>query len=108
MISPLCELPCNGVSYAFQLTGHATESNEKNIFAVSYERLTSISAYIHDRNEIPTAIPMFSRSGNTTEVLRRMPDLENIDIAVGTSLLLCIEAETYVISNLLPVIGSHL
>jgi len=42
MISPLGELPCNGVSYRpiykFQLTGYATESNEKrNIFAVLCE-----------------------------------------------------------------------
>jgi len=38
--------------------------------------ITHISAYIHERNEIPMAIPMFSRSGNTTEVLRRMPDVQ--------------------------------
>jgi len=30
----------------------------------------SVSAHIQDRNEILIAITMFSRSGNTTEVLR--------------------------------------
>jgi len=37
-----------------------------------------------------------------------LPDLENIGIAVGNSLLSCTEAEIYVISYLLPVNGSHL
>jgi len=37
--------------------------------------ITYISASIHDSNEITTAIPMFSRSGNTNELLRRMPDV---------------------------------
>jgi len=37
-----------------------------------------------------------------------MPDLENMGIAVGISLLLCIEAEIYAISYILPVVGSHL
>jgi len=37
-----------------------------------------------------------------------LPDLENMGIAFGISLLSCIEAEIYVNSYLLPVIGSHL
>jgi len=37
--------------------------------------ITHISASIHDRNEIPTAIPMFSRSGDTTKLLRRLSDV---------------------------------
>jgi len=37
-----------------------------------------------------------------------LPDLENIGIAVGSSLLSCMEAEIYAISYLLPVNGSHL
>jgi len=37
--------------------------------------ITQISASIHDRNEIPTAIPMFSRSGDTTKLLRRLSDV---------------------------------
>jgi len=45
----------------------------------SIYEITRISAYIHDRNEIPTAIPMFTRSGNTSEVLRRMPDIRTGD-----------------------------
>jgi len=36
------------------------------------------------------------------------PDLENMGIAVGISLLSCIEAEIYVISYLLPVNCSHI
>jgi len=36
------------------------------------------------------------------------PDLENMGIAVGISLLSCIEVKIYVISYLLPVNGSHL
>jgi len=47
----LSELPCNGVSYrpiyTFQLTGYATESNEKNIFAVLCERLTPLTTFIN-------------------------------------------------------------
>jgi len=31
--------------------------------------------YIHDSNEIPTAIPMLSRSGDTTKLLRRLSDV---------------------------------
>jgi len=38
-------------------------------------KLSHISASIHDRNEIPTAILMFSRSGNMTRVLTRMTDV---------------------------------
>jgi len=45
---------------------------------ISHE-ISHILAYIHDRNEIQTAIPMFSRSGNTTEVLRKMPDIRIAD-----------------------------
>ena len=37
-----------------------------------------------------------------------LPDSENLGIAVVISLLLCIEAEIYVISVLLPVNGLHL
>jgi len=37
-----------------------------------------------------------------------LPDLKNMGIAVGISLLSCIEAEIYVISYLLPVNDSHL
>jgi len=36
---------------------------------------TRIFGCVLNNNEIPTAMPMFSRSGNTTEVLRRMPDV---------------------------------
>jgi len=36
---------------------------------------TCIFGYARNSNEIPTAIPMFSTPGNTTEVLRRMPDV---------------------------------
>jgi len=34
-----------------------------------------------------------------------LPDLENMGIAVRISLILCIEAEIYIISYLRPVIG---
>jgi len=37
--------------------------------------ITYNSASIHDINEIPTAAPMFSTSGNTIRLLRRMLDL---------------------------------
>ena len=37
--------------------------------------ITHISACIHDRNEIPTAIPMFSGSGYTIKLLRILPDM---------------------------------
>ena len=37
-----------------------------------------------------------------------LPDSENMGIAVGISLLSCIEAEIYVMSVLLPVNGRHL
>jgi len=47
----------------------------------------------------------------TSDILRStsvvLSDLENIGIAVGISLLSCMEAEIYVISYLLPVNGSH-
>jgi len=36
---------------------------------------TCIFGCVRNSNEIPTAKPMFSMSGNTTEVLRRMPDV---------------------------------
>jgi len=36
---------------------------------------TCIFGYVRNSNEIPTATPMFSRSGSKTEVLRRMPDV---------------------------------
>jgi len=39
--------------------------------------------------------------------LIRLPDLENMGIAIGIPLLSCIEAEIYVISYLLPINGSH-
>jgi len=49
---------------------------------------------------------------HTSGILRStsvvLPDLENIGIAVGISLVSCMEAEIYVISYLLPVNGSHL
>jgi len=35
-------------------------------------------------------------------------NVENMGVAIGISLPLCIEAEIYVISYLLPVIDSHL
>jgi len=37
-----------------------------------------------------------------------LPDPGNMGVAVGMSMLLCIRAEIYVISNLLPVNGHHL
>ena len=37
-----------------------------------------------------------------------LPDPENMGIAVGISLLTCIQAEAYVISYVLPVNGCHL
>ena len=37
-----------------------------------------------------------------------LSDLENMGIAVGNSLLKCIEAEIYVISFLLPINDHHL
>jgi len=37
--------------------------------------ITYISASIHDSNEIPTAIPMFLRSGDTNKLLRRLSDV---------------------------------
>jgi len=33
--------------YTFQLTGYATESNEKNIFAVLCEGLTPLTTFIN-------------------------------------------------------------
>jgi len=36
---------------------------------------TCIFSSVRNSNEIPTAMPMFSRSGNTTKVLRRMSDV---------------------------------
>jgi len=46
----------------------------------------------------------------TSEILRSsligLPDLENMGIAVGISLLSCIEAETYVISYLLRLMAA--
>jgi len=33
--------------YAFQLTGYATESNEKNVFPVLGERLTPLTTFIN-------------------------------------------------------------
>jgi len=41
-------------------------------FLYTIYEITFISASIHDSNEIPTAIPMFSRSGDTTKLLRRL------------------------------------
>jgi len=40
-----------------------------------YIYYTCIFGYVRNRNEIPMVMPTFSRSGNTTEVLRRMPDV---------------------------------
>ena len=37
--------------------------------------ITQIWASMHDRNEIPTAISMFSGSGNKTRLLQRLPDV---------------------------------
>jgi len=36
---------------------------------------TCMFGCVRNSNKIPAAMPMFSRSGNTTEVLRRMPDV---------------------------------
>jgi len=36
---------------------------------------TCIFGGVRNSNKIPTTMPMFSRSGNTTEILRRMPDV---------------------------------
>jgi len=41
----------------------------------SWNGITYISAFVHDINEIPTAVPMFSTSGNTIWLLRRMLDV---------------------------------
>ena len=46
-------------------------------------------------------------SGSARSSLVVLPDLENMGMAVGSSLLSCIEAETYVISRPLPVNGRH-
>jgi len=45
--------------------------------------ITFISASIHDSNEIPTVIPMFSTLGNTIRLLRRMLDMVMGDIEDG-------------------------
>ena len=47
-------------------------------------------------------------SDSITTSLFVLPDPENMDIALEISLLLCIEAEIYVMSFLLPVNGRHL
>jgi len=36
---------------------------------------TRIFSCVLNNNEIPTAMPVILRSGNTTEVLRRMPNV---------------------------------
>ena len=46
-------------------------------------------------------------SGSARSSLVVLPDLENMGMAVGSSLLSCIEAETYVISHPLPVNVRH-
>ena len=109
----------------------------------------NISARIHDSDETPTVIPMFSGSGYMTRLERRLPDLwiscelrmssvnrkllsaildfrhtqtsdsiptslvvsldpENMGIAVGISLLSCIEADISVVLYSLPVYGRHI
>jgi len=55
---------------------------------------------MHDRNDIPTTIPMFVGSSKTEKPVRIM------GIAVGILLLSRIQAEIYVIT--LPVHDGHL
>ena len=47
-------------------------------------------------------------SDNIPTSLSVLPDPENMGLAVGIALLLCIEAEIYVLSVLLPVNSRHL
>ena len=49
----------------------------------------------------------FLTSDSLLTSLSVLPDPENMGIALEIALLTCIEAEIYVISSLLPVIGRH-
>jgi len=45
--------------------------------------VAQISAYAHDSNEIPTALPMFPGSGNTYKLLEILSCLRWFDITDG-------------------------
>jgi len=49
--------------------------SQKSKMAAEKNEMKRSSVSIHDSNEIPTAIPMFSRSGDTTKLLRRLSDV---------------------------------
>ena len=50
--------------------------------------VTRISAYIHDSKEIPTAISMFSRSGNTERLVRILYSHQSLRVARPQKILL--------------------
>jgi len=67
--------------------------------------------FFHSYFQLMAAIfdfSLFRTSGILRSSLIGLSDLENMGIAVGISLLSCIEAEIYVISHLLPVNVSDL
>ena len=49
--------------------------SQKSKMAAEKNVLSRSSAYIHDSNEIPTAIPMFSNAGNTEGLVERLSDV---------------------------------
>jgi hypothetical protein len=75
------------------------------------DRKAYISAHIDDSDEIRTAIPTFSESGNTRRLMRLLSDVwddaDNNGVAVGIYLPPYIRFEIYVMSHLIPVNGYY-
>jgi len=50
--------------------------SQKSKMAAEINEIKRSSVSIHDSNKIPTVIAMFLRSGDTTKLSRRLPDVQ--------------------------------
>ena len=91
----------------FSWSGYTTRLVRKLPDVWTYEKLNMAAVNrklmyaVLDSSQIHT-------SSSLRSSLVLLPDPENMDIAVGISLLSCIQADICVISHLLPVDGRHL
>jgi len=65
----------SGVNFSMAPSETLSDETGSQKSKMAAEKMKYSLVSIHDSNEIPTAVPMFSRSGETNKLLRRLSDV---------------------------------